>query len=184
MTCICSVTDNGTVVMGGDSATSNDEGDRSLRSPKVFERRGLLFGISGELRVGQLIRHVYEVPAPEEGQDPEQFVVRDLCGGLRTFMKEHADDLLPSLDNEDEIWQLLVGVSGRVFRICSHMSASESATGYDAIGAGAPQALGSLASTEGRPPQERVDLALRAAERHHGSVAAPFTVLAIPHPPT
>jgi hypothetical protein len=35
--------------MGGDSATSNDEGDRSLRSPKVFERQGLLFGISGEL---------------------------------------------------------------------------------------------------------------------------------------
>jgi hypothetical protein len=179
MTCVCAVTDGSTVVMGGDSATSNDEGDRRLVSPKVFEQGGLLFGVSGELRVGQLVRHVYEVPAPREGQGPEEFVVRELCGGLRAFLREQADDLLPSQGDDEEVWQLLVGVQGRLFRICSHMTASETATGYDAIGSAAPQALGSLASTEGRPARERVEVALRAAERHHGAVASPFTVLSI-----
>ena len=77
------------------------------------------------------------------------------------------------------MWQLLVATKGRVFRICSHLSVSESATGYDAIGSATPHALGSLASTEGRPPDERVGTALRAAERHHGGVAGPFTVLQI-----
>ncbi len=172
------MTDGVAVVMGGDSAMTNEEGDRTLRSPKVFERRGLLFGVSGEMRVGQLLQHVHEVPVLANGHDLEQFVVRDLCGGLRTFLRDQAEELLPSQD-DDELWQLLVGVRGRVFRICSHLSVMESATGYDAIGSATPQALGSLASTEGRPPRERVETALRAAERHHGGVAAPFTLLQV-----
>lgn len=32
--------------------------------------------------IAQLIKHVHDVPAPAEGQDVEEFVVRDLCGGL------------------------------------------------------------------------------------------------------
>lgn len=172
------MTDGATVVMGGDSALSNEEGDRTLRSPKVFERQGMLFGVSGEMRVAQLIQHVYDVPKADRDVDVERFVVRDLCGGLRTFLRQDAEELLPSPD-DDEMWDLLVASRGRLFQICSHLSVAESATGYDAIGSGTPQALGSLASTEGRLPRERVETALRAAERHHGGVAGPFTILEI-----
>ena len=129
------------------------------------------------MRISQLIRHVHDVAAISPGQDAEQFV-RDLCGALRMFLREHADELLPSSE-DDEMWHLLVGIEGRVFRICSHFSVSESSTGYDAIGSATPQALGSLASTEGKPAQDRVDAALRAAERHHRGVASPFTTLRI-----
>jgi hypothetical protein len=174
------VADAGVVVMGGDSAWSDDVGDRSLRSPKVFERGGLLFGASGVMRIGQLIRHVFDIPIPVDGQDMEEYMVRDFCGALRPFLKDGADDLLPTQESEDELWELLVGVRARLFNVCSHMCVSESATSYDAIGSGAPQALGSLASTEGRPGPERVEVALRAAERHNGGVAAPFTVLTSP----
>lgn len=162
--------------MGGDSAVSSEDGDRTLESPKVFERAGLLLGVSGEMRVAQLLQYVHDVPRVAGGQDPALFVVRDLCGGFRTFMRDNAEELIPERD-DDELWQLLVGVRGRLFRVCSHFSASESMTGYDAIGSATPHALGSLASTEGQPARTRVELALRASERHHGGVAAPFTVL-------
>lgn len=164
--------------MGGDSAMTNEDGDQSQRSPKVFERNGLLFGITGEMRVAQLIKYVYDVPAPADGQDGEEFLVREVCGGLRSFLREQASELLPELD-DDEMWFLLVGLSGRLFRVCSHLSVTESVSGYDAIGSGTPQALGSLASTEGRPAEERVNTALRAAERHQSGVAGPFTVLTL-----
>ena len=176
MTCICAVAGSGTVVLGGDSALSSEDGDRTLRSPKVFQRHGMLFGASGEMRIAQLIQHVYDVPTPDEAADIERFVVRELCGGLRTFLREQAEELLPSPD-DDEMWELMVATRGRIFQVCSHLSVAESATGYDAIGSAMPQALGSLASTEGRPPRERVETALRAAERHHGGVAGPFTIL-------
>ena len=177
MTCVCAVADGGRVVMGGDSAVSSEDGDRTLQAPKVFERAGLLFGVSGEMRVGQLLQYVHKVPAIGEDQDVAQFVVRDLCGGLRKFMRDQAEELIPDRDDDEELWQLLVGVSGRVFRVCSHFSASESVTGYDAIGSATPHALGSLASTEGQPARARVEIALRAAARHQGGVSPPFTVL-------
>jgi hypothetical protein len=164
-------------LLGGDSALTTESGDRSIGQPKVFERDGLLFGVSGEIRVAQLMRHVLDLPAPRPGQDAEEFVVRDLCTALHAFLDREAVELLPKADTEDEIWSLLLVAGGRLFRLCSHFSLSESATGYDAIGGGAPLALGSLASTEDQPPRRRVELALRAAERHHGSVLAPFTIL-------
>jgi len=138
----------------------------------------MLFGTSGEGRVGQLLQHVYDMTPLDEGQDLERFMVRDLCFGLREYLRKHAEELLPSPDDE-EMWSLLVATRGRIFRICSHLSASESAMGYDAIGSGTPHALGSLASTEGRPAKDRVETALRAAERHNGGVAAPFTILSL-----
>jgi len=158
---------------------TTEDGDQTLRTPKVFKQQGLLFGASGEMRIAQLIQHVHQLPVLVEGQDLEQFVVRDLCGGLRAFLREQAEELLPPPDHDDELWHLLVGAQGRVFRICSHLSISESATGYDAIGSATPQALGSLASTEDKPAHERVQTALRAAERHHGGVAGPFTILCL-----
>jgi len=39
------------VVMGGDSAMTSEDGDQTQRSPKVFERNGLLFGVAGEMRL-------------------------------------------------------------------------------------------------------------------------------------
>ncbi len=147
-----------------------------LRSPKVFERNGMLFGVAGEIAIGQILKQVYDLPAPDGGQDPEQFAVQDLCWPLRKFLREQAPDLLPAAD-DDELWNILVAVAGRIFRICSHLSVYEPAIGYDALGSGSPYALGSLASTEGRSANDRVDIALRAAERHHGGVAGPFTVL-------
>jgi hypothetical protein len=166
--------------MGADSATSTEDGDRSIqRLAKVFTRNGMLFGCSGEMRVGQLIQHAYELPTPGAEHDPEQYVIRDLGLGLRAFLHEHAEELLPGPE-DDEMWSLLVGLRGRVFRLCSHLTASESATGYEAIGSGAPYAVGSLATTEDMTdPHRRVEMALRAAERHDGGTAPPFTIISL-----
>jgi len=178
MTCVCGVTDGQTVVMGGDSAMSNEDGDVTVCSPKVFERGGMLFGVSGESRVGQLLKHVYGLPVPGDEQDLEEYVVRDFSVGFAAFLRETGEELLPT-PSDDEMWHLLLATRGRLFRICSHLSASETATGYDAIGSATPHALGSLASTEDRTPKERVQAALMAAERHHGGVAGPFTLLQV-----
>jgi hypothetical protein len=169
--------------MGGDSArTARSSGDRTIGGPKVFCRDGLLFGSGGEPRIAHMLRYVFDLPATGRGQDIEQYLVRDLGVRLHAFLKDQAQDLLPDLDDEHERWLLLVGVGGRLFRVCSHLSVSESATGYAAIGSGGALAMGSLASTEGQPPRRRVELALRAAERHNGFVAPPFTILELPDP--
>jgi hypothetical protein len=177
MTMACGVVEAGHIVIGGDSALSTDGGDQTIGQPKVFEHAGMLFGCAGELRVAQLLKHVFDVPAIGEEQDPEQYIVRDFARQFRSLLSAEADGLVKSVDEDDEPWHLLIGVGGRLFTLCSHFTVRESATGYAAIGSGTPFALGSFASTEGRPSRERVQLALAAAERHVTTVMGPFTIL-------
>jgi hypothetical protein len=177
MTLACGVVEAGQVILGGDSALSADGGDQTIGQPKVFEYAGLLFGSSGEMRTAQLLRHVFQLPACGAQQDPEEYVVRDFARQFRALLAQEAPELITPIDNEDELWSLLIAIKGRLFRLCSHFTVRESQTGYDAIGSGTPFALGSFASTEGRPGRERVELALNAAERHVPSVRGPFRIL-------
>jgi hypothetical protein len=177
VTVSCGVVEAGTVVPGGDSALSADGGDQTIGQPKVFELAGMLFGCAGEMRVVQLLKHVFEIPLRGEGQDPEQYVVRDFARELRAFLSVEAPELVGSSGSDDEPWSLLLAVGGKLSRICSHFTVRESQTGYDAIGSGTPFALGSLASTVGQPPRVRVETALKAAELHVPSVKGPFCIL-------
>jgi len=177
MTLACGVVEDGQVILGGDSALSADSGDQTIGQPKVFEHAGLLFGSSGEMRTAQLLKHVFKVPSCGAQQDPEEYVIRDFARQFRAFLAEEAPELITPIDDDDELWSLLIALRGRLFRLCSHFTVRESQTGYDAIGSGSPFALGSFASTEGRPGRERVELALNAAERHVPSVRGPFRIL-------
>jgi hypothetical protein len=179
VTVACGVVENGRVIVGGDSALSADTGDQTIGQPKVFAHAGMLFAGSGEMRTTQLLRYVFEVPACGVSQDPEEYIVRDLSRQFRTFLNSEAPDLIASIENDDEIWAMLIAVRGRLFRLCSHFTVREAQIAYDAIGSGTPFALGSFASTEGRPGRERVELALKAAERHVPSVRGPFNILEI-----
>src|SRR5438552_1123406 len=109
MTIACGVADGVRVILGGDSALSTDSGDQSIGQPKVFERAGILFGCAGELRVAQLVRHVFDLPALME-EDPEIYVIRDFTRQLHEFLKVEAANLLPDIADEDEVWSLLLGV--------------------------------------------------------------------------
>lgn len=68
----------------------------------------------------------------------------------------------------------LVGFRGRLFRVSGDFQVGESTSRYDAVGCGAAYALGSLAETEGHGTTERVNRALRVAERFSAGVRAPF----------
>jgi len=74
----------------------------------------------------------------------------------------------------------LVAHEGRLFSIQSDYQVGEAVRGYHAIGCGADYALGSLASTEHLPPEERVRKALECAELFNGGVRAPFTIQCLP----
>jgi hypothetical protein len=163
--------------MGGDSASSNEGHIDIDVSPKVFKRGELIIGGSGIGRVGQLVQHVFEAPAPGPDQDVMDYLVRDFVRALGRFLKAEDEDLIGGDKDDFCQWYLLLGLRGRLFNICSHLEVGECAVGYDAIGSGANYALGSLATTEGQDPAARVGAALRAAERHDNGVAGPFAIL-------
>jgi hypothetical protein len=81
-------------------------------------------------------------------------------------------------DEQEEGGHFLVGVRGRLFEIESDYQVGESLDGYAAIGSGDDVALGALFATHhlGMSPEQRLTLALEAAQHHITSVRAPFLI--------
>jgi len=175
LTCIAGVSENGKVVIGGDSAGVNSDGHLQLRKDsKVFRTGDYLMGVAGSWKLGQNLRFT-EFTSPPENLDPFNFAVTIFMDELRAVVRKTD---LP----EDKDFELLVGFRGRLFHVYGTSQVSEEIAGYEACGSGAQVARGSLYSTDHEPhvsPEVRIKLALQAAERFCSGVRGPFTILDI-----
>lgn len=79
--------------------------------------------------------------------------------------------------NQDQIDSaMLVAYRSHLFAIYSDLQIHERGDDYDALGSGSWYALGSLYSTKGLAPLERVMRALNAAAYHNNTCGEPFSV--------
>jgi ATP-dependent protease HslVU (ClpYQ) peptidase subunit len=176
VTCIAGVVHGGQVFIGGDSAGVGPGWDLTVRADeKVFQNGAFLFGFTTSFRMGQLLRYVLTPPIPHEGQDVDRFMVGDFVNAVRTCLK---DGGFATKDKEQEGGgTFLIGYRGRLYVIHDDYQVARPVNAYAAAGSGNSFALGSLFSTEGQPPEERVRTALSAAEAHSAGVRGPFLVL-------
>lgn len=178
MTCIVGLVDGDNVWMGGDSAGVNGL-DITLRADaKVFRNGPALIGFTSSFRMGQLLRFRLNVPERPPEMDSYHYMVTDFVDAVRTSLKEGG---YAQRSNEVETGgSFMVGYEGRLFCVQSDYQVGETTRGYHAIGCGADYALGSLASTVGQSPEDRVLKALECAELFNGGVRAPFVIQRLP----
>ena len=174
MTCIVGVVKDGKVHIGGDSAGTSGW-DLTVRADaKVFVAGDFLIGFTSSFRMGQLLRYSFQPPKKHQDKDVMAFMVTDFVDAVRQCLKSGG---YARKDNEaEQAGTFLVGYVGRLFRIESDYQVAESVSGYDACGCGQSYAIGALAVTQTMSPDERVHLALHAAERHCAGVRGPFNV--------
>lgn len=176
MSCIVGVVgQDGAVHLGGDSAAVDTEGFAlTVRTdPKVFCNGSYVIGFVDSFRAGQLLRYSFEPPEPL-GHDLPGFMVTDFINELRDCLQ--AGGIASKTADVESGASFLVGVRGRLFCVGEDYSIGESSDGWDAIGCGAPTALGALFATSSLlAPQHRLSVALSAAERLSGGVRRPFT---------
>lgn len=197
MTCICGMALDGAVWIGGDSAAVGNPIMRPVaHPPKVFVKKGvggapsILVGYHGSFRLGQLMRHSITMPGRIAAPSAKTASVVDymhlVSEAARACFKEGG---FSSAENgvEEVDGACLIGIAGRLFYLDPDFHFEESAYGYDAIGSGAPFALGAMSvllrKGDARSPlkvvnpQETIQLALEAASQHCYGVLAPFTIL-------
>ena len=189
MTAIVGYTDGHAMVLGADSAGVTDRLIISCAFHKIFTSGDGIVGVSGGVRIGQLIR--FQGARLELGDDgPVPSLLRWIqalrvglgpAGVLRT--KDGVEELADS--------RMLVGLAGRWFEIDSEWQIIEPATPYWAIGSGQLLALGALHTMASlqecldlahrveiawtpRSPRDRVTTALQAAAMYDPGVRAPF----------
>jgi ATP-dependent protease HslVU (ClpYQ) peptidase subunit len=170
MTCIVALEDNGKIYMGADSAAVDGEAISLRKEPKIFKCGEFLIGFSHSFRYGQIVEHCFKPPKVTE-KNIVKYMVTEFVPELRITLAMN--------EFEEKESCMIIGHRGKIFYVESDWNVGYDETNYHSIGSGAPAAFGSLYSTKGQHPLDRVRVALEAAQEFTTSVRGPFNYLDI-----
>lgn len=175
MTAIVAVTDGKKVWMGGDSAGVCGLAIRVRKDPKVFRNGEFLIGFTSSFRMGQLLRYEFSPPKQTLDQDPFEFMVCSFVPAMKKVFREGG--FMRTSESVESGGMFLVGWQGQIYSVQSDFQVGILDHTFHACGCGEDLAFGSLYSTEGQTPEQRITLALQAAERFSAGVRGPFTIV-------
>jgi ATP-dependent protease HslVU (ClpYQ) peptidase subunit len=173
MTVIVAVKDGNVILMGCDSAATDEMRSKQIRrDKKIFTKmcgnEEMLIGFSGEYRIPQRIQYEFTAPVYDYSYDDAMsYLVSAFLPALEEFF------------NYDKCFlgecELLIGFDKQIFKIYSDGQVSQALTDYDALG---DIALGALHAgwSLGSRSHELIDVALHACEELMSTVAKPFHI--------
>lgn len=195
MTCIVAiVSDNGSIVMGSDTAASNEDIVHIYKKTKIFTKTSnaagsaaltvapqetFLIGFSGSFRNAQIVEYDFEVPSRPYGITTMEYMVSYFVRDLRKALKKsEALEVVNGVCSFD--CELIVAYRGHLFTIMSDFHVAEMEQNYSCIGSGSQAALGALYALKGDGCYTAYDsahIALEAAEASTTSVCGPFHIV-------
>lgn len=177
MTCIVGLVEGERVYIGGDSAGVGGFSLSVRADDKVFKNGGFIFGFTSSFRMGNLLKYKLSVPVFPKNGDLMRYMCTDFVDSVRECMKAGGYAEVNSGVEKGGVF--LVGGYGRLFCVQSDFQVAETVCKYDACGCGDDLALGSLFSTKGKKPRERITKALEASSFHSAGVCPPFKIMSI-----
>lgn len=176
MTAIVAIVEKGKIWMGGDSA-SMDVGSYSIdicKDSKVFINGNFIIGFTSSFRMGQLLQYSLEVPDKGHGVSDEKYMSTVFIDCVRECFKKGG---YMTIENGVEKGGFfLVGYNKKLYEIEPDFHVRIPSNNYYVCGCGGDICLGSLFSTKGKEPKERIKIALNAAARFSAGVRGPFII--------
>lgn len=178
MTCIVGLAHEGKVYLGADSAALDGWKIQQTAWSKIVRRGPFLFAGTGSFRGIQALKHFLKIRAQEPEETDEHYLVVGLSEAIRLCFKEHGISTVESNAEKHMNFAALLGFHGNLYTIegGEQFQVIHLTCPYDANGSGQWFALGSLYSTEGLPPVDRLLKALGAAANFNIGVCGPFEV--------
>ena len=162
--------------MGADSAGVAGYALQGRVDPKLYRVGPMLLGFTSSFRMGQLLGHRLKVPDHDPRWAIEKYMAIDFVDAVRQCLKDGG--FAKKLNEVEEGGTFLVAYMGRIFAVEGDYQVGEQHQPYAAVGCGFDLALGSLHTTaqiEGTwGPQDRLRMALEAAETFSAGVRRPF----------
>lgn len=142
MTVALAYTDGTTSYMISDSCASDAVNHSVVRNPKCFNpngRKDILIGCAGTFRLPNLLKYVPGVFPSEDELATEEIDMAYLVNEFSPVIKALTDDF-----EDDDLWEMLIAVNGKIYRMQMDLSIIEPADDCEAIGCGGPVALGAF----------------------------------------
>lgn len=183
MSVVVAIKENGKIMMGADSQCTKGGTRRSLSNPnnykiwKVLDSENCLLGHVGLVREANVIRVARDL-VPEMAQLKDKvdfsFVVKRLVPTMFEELEEYR--VIKKGDNPPEFdSSFLFAYKDKLFYISGNGTVIE-IDDYCAIGSGECEAIGSLLSTEGESPEERIKKAIKASAANDIYVDYPIVI--------
>lgn len=174
MTCVVGLVEKDYVYIGADSMGSDRYSKTHRADKKVFKNGPFLFGFTSSYRMGQLLRYAFDPPEPPPKVDLYEFMVTDFIDEMRSMMR--LKGWLSRENGVETAGTFLVATAGRLFCIEDDMQVAESMLTYEAVGSGEEFAMGSMFSTVGQPPRDRIKTAIKAASTFSTTVGGQIVI--------
>jgi ATP-dependent protease HslVU (ClpYQ) peptidase subunit len=178
MTCIVGLVEDNQMWIGSDTQASGENDILLIKNHKIFEKGPFLIGHTGSPRANQIIQH---------GPNPPRLTAKRrenlmgfMCNQFIDYMMGSfiAAGWARSAEGRVEIDDaFLVLVGGHIFSIWADFQVIETEENYFSIGSGSPSALGSLYTSEGGPPEDRIEIAIKAASHFSAGVGGHIDLL-------
>lgn len=125
--------------MGGDIQGTGWNNKVVHTQPKVFNKKGVLFGFTSSYRFGQILEHGLQDPVvPENPADVYRWLITVLVPDIKAALKD---------SDYEGGGNCLIGVRGQLWELQTDFSVLRSVKGYAAVGSGYEYALGSLTTS-------------------------------------
>lgn len=189
MTCVVSVLFGDEVYMGSDSAGITGNWDLRIREDKkVFQIKDMIIGFTTSFRMGQLLQYSLNVPDyPYEGNTEDEINKYMHCHFLEAVRELFKSKGYSKIENNsEEGGEFLIGYRNKLWIIHSDYQIARSYLKYQAIGCGAPYALGTLHMIRDGwdnenawlcTPGDIIHRALYTAEQFCAGVRGPYYIL-------
>lgn len=179
MTVALSYTDGKHAYIIADSCASDALNQSLVKNPKVFNpvgRKDVLIGCAGTFRLPNLLKYVPNVFPSESELATEDINMSYLVNEFTPVMKALTADF-----EDEDVWEMLIAVGDRIYRMQMDLSIIEPADCCESIGCGGSVALGAFKVLNELEPdmliEERMKHALKVACDTVQGCSAPFSIM-------
>ena len=186
MTCVIGYLSKGNCYMGADSLVSNSSYKEVIKEPKCFYKGDILFGLSGSVKVLNLIKRACEFPSLNDPcfagvLNKKLYYIQHVVPSVieKCLTEFNKNEVINGESSMDSV--LLMIFDGKLYTLYNNYSVLEQTLPYEAVGSGCSLAMGAMAILEDvapkLSPEKKIYKAITTAANRCPSVGGHVNIL-------